>query len=180
MEWRQGCHSSKCRDGLPINRGARDAAPTCEWPGASPAIRLPPWSGNLPDTTCASSVSAGSRCALAVERSGLQPLVAFAVVAAALLDPPQPTVAARCLVGIVLVEAGVHARPAGLLARVLRRDRGREDRIARCGGGRRRRLCGRSGCRGRGGRSRGRGGGTAFRLAEVGPFPAVERAVGFG
>src|SRR4029077_13480117 len=39
----------------------------------------------------------------------LQALVAFAVIAAALLDPLQPAIAVADLVGLVVIEAGFHA-----------------------------------------------------------------------
>src|SRR5207245_4523340 len=64
-------------------------------------------------------------------RSTLQPLVALAVVAAALLDPLQAAVAVVGLVGIVLIEAGVQPRLAGTLTRIFGRDRRRERRTAR-------------------------------------------------
>src|SRR5262249_40102504 len=115
-------------------------------------------------------------------RSGaLQPLVAFAVIAAALLDPLQPAIAVGCLVGIVLVEAGVHAGLARRLLGIFGTDRARIDGIAgrdRCRCGRRRRLgSGRGSRRWRGRRARRSGGvRTALRLAEVVPFHGAERA----
>src|SRR5215510_6281581 len=88
--------------------------------------------------TCARDVQSGERSAS--ECSTLQALVALAVVAAALLDPGQPAIAVARLVGVVLVEAGVHARLAGRLGRIFRGDGAREHRIAdiagRGGGGR--------------------------------------------
>src|SRR6266568_639843 len=53
-------------------------------------------------------------------------LVALAVIAAALLDPLQAAVAVIRLVGVVLVEAGMHPLLAGGFARVLRVDGIRE------------------------------------------------------
>src|ERR1700748_2998262 len=60
----------------------------------------------------------------------LQALVAFGVVAAALLDPLHAAIAVAGLVGIVLIDAGVHARLAGALLGIFRVDRVREDRAA--------------------------------------------------
>src|SRR5581483_8497374 len=114
-------------------------------------------------------------------------LVAFAVVAAALLDPFQPAISIGRLVGIVLIEAAMHTRLAGAFLRIFGTDGDREDR--RTAGQRRcRRRRGRLGfglLRGRrGGRScrsrRRRRFGCALRLAEVIPFHAVESAGGFG
>src|SRR6516165_11362389 len=100
-------------------------------------------------------------------RSGrtLQPLVTLRVIAAALLNPLQAAVGVGRLVGVVLVDAGVHARLAGRLLGVFRIDCVREDRISD-------RQYGRSrGCsfllRGSGGRGYGGGIGTALRLAEI-------------
>src|ERR1700756_2028787 len=50
-------------------------------------------------------------------------LVAFAVIAAALLDPLQAAIGARGLVGVVLIEAGVHACLSGALLGVFLIDR---------------------------------------------------------
>src|SRR4029077_10859619 len=58
----------------------------------------------------------------------LQSLVAFAVIAAALLDPLHAAIAIGRLVGVVLVDAGMHARLAGGFLRVFRIDRRREYR----------------------------------------------------
>src|SRR5580704_14166494 len=109
--------------------------------------------------------------------SALQLGIALAVVAAALLDPMQAAIAATGLVGVVLIEAGVHPRPAGRLAGILRRYGGREHGGAGC-----RWRCGRSRLGGRGGgrcgrrRSRrSRCAGEAF-LAEVGVFLVADRA----
>src|SRR5262249_40413390 len=65
----------------------------------------------------------------------LQLLGAFAVIAAALLDPFQATIAIGRLVGVVLVDAGVHACLAFALLGIFRIDRGRIYRRARrrCG-----------------------------------------------
>src|SRR5579872_380646 len=67
-------------------------------------------------------------------------LVAFAVVAAALLDPFQAAIGICRLVGIVLIEAAVHARLASAFLGVFLINRQREDRgpagQRRCGGGR--------------------------------------------
>jgi hypothetical protein len=52
--------------------------------------------------------------------SALKALIALAVVAAALHNPLQAAICVRGLVGIVLIEARIHARPSGLLARILR------------------------------------------------------------
>src|SRR5437764_12423152 len=80
--------------------------------------------------------------AASIPRSGgpFQALGAFAVVAAALLDPFQAAIAVAGLVGIVLVDASMHPGPAGALLGVFRIDRRREYGIAgrcrrRCRGG---------------------------------------------
>jgi len=52
------------------------------------------------------SCSSGSGCAL-------QPPVAFGIITAALLDPLHAAIAVACLVGIVLIDASVHASLAG-------------------------------------------------------------------
>src|SRR5215471_752028 len=87
----------------------------------------------------------------------LQMLVAFTVVAAALLNPLHTAIAAIGLVGVVLVDAGVHAGLAGGLLAVFRIDGIRENGVADgswCRGGRRgssrSRCTWRRGCRGRG------------------------------
>ena len=49
--------------------------------------------------------------------------VALAVVSAALHDPLQAAIAVGGLVGIVLIQAGVHTRLSGAFAGVLLRDR---------------------------------------------------------
>src|SRR4051794_28526795 len=56
-------------------------------------------------------------------RSALQPLIAFAVIAAALLDPLHAAVAICGLVGVVLIDAGVHASLARAFLGVFRIDR---------------------------------------------------------
>src|SRR5258708_19471717 len=85
--------------------------------------------------------------------SAFQPLVAFAVVAAALLNPVEAAVAVGALVLVVLIEARMHPRPGGGLLGIFGRHGSREYRFA--GGGRRncaswswsRLGCGRSRCR---------------------------------
>src|SRR5260221_14022523 len=84
--------------------------------------------------------------------SAFQPLVAFAVVAAALLNPVETAVAVRALVLVVLIEARVHPRPAGGLLGIFGRHGSREYRFA--GGGRRRNCASGSWSRLGGGRSR--------------------------
>src|SRR5262245_10803129 len=100
-------------------------------------------------TSCATLLVARSAGTTAVDAatsaygaigSALQPLVALAVVAAALLDPLQAAVTVIGLVGIVLIEAGVQPRLAGALAGVFGRDSRRERRAtgrSEPGGGRR-------------------------------------------
>src|SRR4051812_19882821 len=69
-----------------------------------------------------------SRCGRASGSGGaLQLLGAFAVVAAALLDPLHAAIGVGRLVGVVLVDAGVHPRLAGRLLGVFRIDRIRVD-----------------------------------------------------
>src|SRR5436190_3307062 len=103
----------------------------------------------------------------------LQLLGAFAVIAAALLDPLQAAIAVGGLVGVVLIDAGMHARLAGGLLGVFRIHRRRIDRGP--GWGRRYRGCGfllgflGRGCRGCSGRGGVR---TAIGLAEVVPLLA--------
>src|SRR5262249_61956260 len=84
--------------------------------------------------------------------STLQLFGALAVVATALLDPFQAAVGVGGLVRVVLLEAGVHARPSRRLVRIFRRDRRWKDGIS----GGPLRSCGTPGCwsggRGRGGR----------------------------
>src|SRR5258708_21905377 len=65
--------------------------------------------------------------------SALQPLVAFAVVAAALLNPVETAVAVRALVLVVLIEARVHPRPAGGLLGIFGRHGSREYRFSGAG-----------------------------------------------
>src|SRR5215475_282827 len=55
--------------------------------------------------------------------SAFEPLVAFAVIAAALFDPLHPTIAIVGLVRVVLIEAGLHAGLAGRLFRIFRSNR---------------------------------------------------------
>src|SRR5260221_14540079 len=64
-----------------------------------------------------------------------QLLVALAIIAAALLDPLQAAVTVGGLVGIVLIDAGMHPRLAGGFLAVFRIDGGREHRVAHRGGG---------------------------------------------
>src|SRR5665213_128134 len=61
-------------------------------------------------------------------RSGgaLQPLVAFAVIAATLLDPLHAAIAIAGLVGVVLIDAGMHAALASGFLGIFRIDGGRE------------------------------------------------------
>src|SRR3981081_4452582 len=127
----------------------------------------------------------------------LQLLGALAVIAAALLDPLQAAIAVAGLVGVVLVDAGVHPRLAFAFLGIFRIDRGREDRRPgwrrrRCWGGRGFLLglflgfLGRGGgCWGgssgrRSGRCRSGGVRTTLCLAEVVPLLAGERAGGLG
>src|SRR6202011_970509 len=124
--------------------------------------------------------------------SALELLVAFAVIAAALFDPFQAAIGVGGLVGVVLIDAGVHPRLAGRFLGVFRIDRGREHRRQRrqCrrGGSRRRgfllRLFRGRGCGRRGRRDKRRGDGcrvgAALGLAEIVPLLAGERAGGLG
>src|ERR1051325_6439506 len=59
-------------------------------------------------------------------RGALQLLAAFAVIAAALLDPLHAAIGIGGLVGVVLVDTGVHARLAFALLGIFRVDRGWE------------------------------------------------------
>ena len=72
-----------------------------------------------------------SVCMRARLRRALQLLGAFAAVAAALLDPLQAASGVGGLVGVVLVDAGVHPRLAGGLLGIFRIDGGRKHRGAR-------------------------------------------------
>ena len=67
---------------------------------------------------------------VAGQARALQLLGAFAVIAAALLDPLQAAIGVGGLVGVVLVDAGVHARLAGGLLGIFRIDGVRIDRGA--------------------------------------------------
>src|SRR5262249_53609953 len=119
-------------------------------------------------------------------RRALQALGAFAVIAAALLDPLQPAIGIAGLVGVVLIDASVHARLAFAFLGVFWIDLARENRRTGGGGPRRRRRlllgrflrCSRSrscgSCRGR------RRIGAALGLAEIVPLLAAERAVFLG
>src|ERR1700720_4075802 len=131
--------------------------------------------------------------------SALQPLVALAVVAAALLNPVETAIAVAGLVLVVLIEARMHPRLAAGLGGILGRHGGWKYRLT--GSGRSGGLCGRRGgfwrrgrlgggwsCR-RGGRwSGGRWGGRLCRLgggrrgragqtflAEIGVFLVADR-----
>src|SRR5579862_1497387 len=64
------------------------------------------------------------------QSGALEPLVALAVVAAALLDPFQAAIAVGGLVGPILIEAGFHALLAFGFLRILRIARVRENCIA--------------------------------------------------
>src|SRR6185437_16656120 len=70
------------------------------------------------------------RIMISRSRRPLQVLVALGVVAAALLDPLHAAIAVGRLVGVVLVDAGVHASLAGGLLGVFRIDRIGEYRVA--------------------------------------------------
>ena len=128
------------------------------------------------ETALRSEDRRGRRCrprpeVIAGSSRALQLLGAFAVIAAALLDPLQAAIAVGGLVGVVLIDAGVHARLAGAFLGIFRIHRGRKDRRSR----RRRGRCAAAllggfllGLLGRGGRSRGgrgRGGGGGVRTA---------------
>src|SRR3954470_10978094 len=69
-------------------------------------------------------------CRLEASGGALQLLVAFAVIAAALLDPLHAAIAVGGLVGVVLVDAGVQAPLAGGLLGVFRINGVRIDRGA--------------------------------------------------
>src|SRR5262245_21625271 len=69
-------------------------------------------------------------------RRALQSLDAFAVIAAALLDPFHATIGIGGLVGVVLIDAGVHARLAFGLLGIFLIDRGRVHRRTGRRGGR--------------------------------------------
>src|SRR6266704_7101664 len=119
-----------------------------------------------------------------------QALVALAVIAAALLDPFQAAIGIAGLVGIVLVDTGVHAALAGGFLGIFRVHRRRIHRRAgwRRRRGRRRGFLLRLGFRGLrrcrcGGRRRGRSSrsvGSSLGLAAIVPLLAVERAGGLG
>src|SRR5436190_7698976 len=126
-------------------------------------------------------------------RGALQFLGAFAVIAAALLDPLHATIGIGGLVGVVLVDAGVHACLAFALLGIFRIDRAREHRGTgrRCGRrcrfllGLLGRVLARFLGRRRSGRGRGRSRsrrriGTALSFAEIVPLLAAERAGGLG
>src|SRR6202011_2031140 len=122
--------------------------------------------------------------------SALELLVAFAVIAAALLDPFQAAIGVGGLVGVVLIDAGVHPRLAGGLLGIFRIHGRREHRGAgrRCGGRRGGGFLLRLGgrffrCRRRGGGGCGGGRGgirSAFGFAEIIPLLAGEGAGGLG
>src|SRR5262249_2459110 len=93
-----------------------------------------------------------NRKALRDGASALQLLVAFAVVATALLNPVETGVGIRGLILVVLIEARMHPRPAGTLLGIFGRHGSREYRFA--SGGRSRNCASRGGSRLGGGRSR--------------------------
>src|SRR6516164_10744087 len=68
------------------------------------------------------SRTAFERCIVIITRLSLQALVAFTVIAAAFLNPVQPTIAIVAFVCIILVKTGVHSRLPGGLARIFWRD----------------------------------------------------------
>src|SRR5262249_11122887 len=107
--------------------------------------------------------------------SAFELLVALAVVAAAFLDPFQTAVGIGRLVGVVLIETGVHPGLSRRLARIFRGQGGWEHgisgRLGGCCGGGSRRARGRSG----GGRV-----GAALGFAEIAPILPAERARGLG
>src|SRR3569833_4068423 len=74
--------------------------------------------------------------------AALQARIALTVVTAALLNPLQPAVGIGALVGIVLVDTGMHAALAGSFGDIFWSDRGGKNRRSRS----RRSRCGRLGC----------------------------------
>src|SRR5438046_3338891 len=58
--------------------------------------------------------------------------IALAVISAASLDPPHAAVAVVGLVGVVLIEAGVHPCLSSRLPRILRRNRRRKHGVPAC------------------------------------------------
>src|SRR6516225_6258944 len=114
---------------------------------------------------------AHQRCRLPAQiTSAFQLLVALAVIAAAFLDPFEAAVGIGGLVGVVLIEASVHAGLSRRLARMFRGDGRWEHGISGCLG-----CCRRGGSR----RGRGRSGG-ALGFAEIAPTLPVESTRGFG
>src|SRR5215471_18664956 len=107
--------------------------------------------------------------------SAFQLLVALAVIAAAFLDPFQTAVGITRLVGVVLIEASVHAGLSRRLARIFRGhgrwEHGVSGRLGRCRRGGSRRARGRSG----GGRIC-----AALGFAEIAPTLPAESTRGFG
>src|SRR5262249_48628102 len=101
--------------------------------------------------------------------STLQLFGALAVVATALLDPFQAAVGVGGLVRLVLLEAGVHARPSRRLVRIFRRDRRWKDGIS----GGPLRSCGTTGCWS-GGRRSGARTRPALGFAEIAPILGAE------
>ncbi len=83
--------------------------------------------------------SAAPACCSHLEASGgaLQLLVAFAVIAAALLDPLQAAIAVGGLVGVVLVDAGVQAPCRGSPWHISDRSRSDRSRVRPAGSARR-------------------------------------------
>src|ERR1700691_816281 len=78
-----------------------------------------------PDCFVAAFLATRSRAIEAL--AALQLLVAFAVIAVALLDPFQAAVRIGGLVGVILGEAGMEALFGRRFARILRRNSARED-----------------------------------------------------
>src|SRR5215813_7377896 len=107
--------------------------------------------------------------------SAFELLVALAVVAAAFLDPFQTAVGIGRLVGVVLIETGVHSGLSRRLARIFRGQGRWEHGISgRLGG-----CCGGGSGRARGWSSGGRVG-AALGFAEIAPILSAERARGLG
>src|SRR6516164_1985279 len=107
--------------------------------------------------------------------SAFQLLVALAVIATAFLDPFQTAVAIGGLVGVVLIEASVHAGLSRRLARIFWGDGRWEHGISGCLG-----CCRRGGSRRGRGRSGGGRIGAALGFAEIAPTLPVESTRGFG
>src|SRR5258705_3488130 len=86
------------------------------------ALALCEWRRN-----CSSRIST-TPAAPSREASALQLLGALAVIAAALLDPLQAAIGVGGLVGVVLIDAGVHPPFASAFLGIFRIDGGREHR----------------------------------------------------